>query len=291
MGPSPNSKGVNNLRMQSSNVVVGYHHWGQVDGIFAWCLARAVAHEGGRIRYVIQLASPYTDEARNKLVEEFLADPSKPEFFLMVDGDIEFEKDAISRTMFIADAYDAQVVWGNYMLGGMTNSLFMRDPTGETDLACAMTDLKPGTVYGGIYGGGTGWCLMRRGLLEKMRDVYGDPWPWFGRDDLEDKQGKIIKMGEDLTFGRRVWYLGETQVGYTGLKLLHRKTNPMCPPFMADEVGGDGRLVINNAFIPRSAQTTTAGRPADPPPTATTESQGDQDHGGDIRSEEETVPR
>jgi hypothetical protein len=176
------------------------------------------------------MPSPYTDEARNKIVSTFLAMPPA-DFLLMLDCDIEFEKDAISKSMWVAQNTGAAVVWGNYVLGGHSNSLFSKDP--ESDLGIALTDCKPNMVYEGVYAGGTGWCLMRREHLLAMKEKYkDDPWPWFARDIVKDKDGTLVRMGEDFTFGKRTWEMGAKQVGYTGLMLIHHKFQPLCPPFM-----------------------------------------------------------
>lgn len=189
-----------------------------------------MAYEGNRIASVIELPSPYTDEARNKIVETFLASPPV-DFLLMVDADIEFERDAISKTMWIAQNTGADVVWGNYSLGSFTNSLYVRDPDGS-DLAIFLENLKPNMVYENIYAGGTGWCLITRKVLEEMREKCEGPWFWFARDIIKDENGKEIRMGEDLTFGKRVFSLGRKQVGYTGIFLVHHKLHATAPQFM-----------------------------------------------------------
>ena len=217
--------------MRSPSVVVGWHDWGMVSGFFTYSLARAVAFEGGRVKACLRQPSPYTEEARNKIVETFLALPQGADYLLMVDADIEFERDAISKTMWVAQNFDADVVWGNYALGTFSNSVFTKD--GESELAVAMENLQPNMVYHNTYAGGTGWCLMKKSLLEKMRDTYPGPWHWFERDLVDDVNGKVVKMGEDLSFGRRVWKMGGKQISYTGIFLVHHKNTPTIPGFMA----------------------------------------------------------
>ncbi len=220
--------------MRSPRVVVGFHHFGHVAGKFAYSLARAVAYEGGRILSVVELPSPYTDQARNQIVERFLL--TDAQYLLMVDADIEFEKDAISKTMWVAQNFNADVVWGNYALGNFANSLFSRDD--KSDYAVAMFNLNPNMVYENVYCGGTGWCLSDRRILEKLKtSLAPDPWPWFGRDMVSgtgDQEGKTVRLGEDMTFGKRVFYAGGKQVGYTGIFLVHHKMQPMVPHFMSD---------------------------------------------------------
>lgn len=227
--------------MRSPHVVVGWHDWGLVNGNFAFSLARAIAYEGGRINSCIRMPSPYTEEARNRVVETFLEMPST-EYLLMVDGDIEFEKDAISKTMWVAQNFGAQVVWGNYALGTFSNSLFKKDP--DSELAISLDGLAPNMVYEAIYAGGTGWCLMTRKLLEEMKTTYPGPWHWFNRDEVPGEGGKLIKMGEDLSFGRRVAKMGRKQIGYTGIFLIHHKFHPTAPHFMQQVVEELGSTMV-----------------------------------------------
>jgi hypothetical protein len=215
---------------RSPHVVIGFHSWGLVSSKFAYALARACAYEGGRIASCIEIQSPYTDDARNRIVDRFLSMKPGPEYLMMVDGDIEFEKDAISKTMWIAQHYDADVVWGNYSLGSFSNSLFAKDET--TELAIGLENLNPDKVYEGIYGGGTGWCLMNRRLLTEMKEQFPGPWYWFDRDVVKGAEGEDIKLGEDLSFGRRAWKMNAKQVGYTGVFLIHHKMHPTAPQFM-----------------------------------------------------------
>jgi hypothetical protein len=234
--------------MRSPYVVIGFHDFGMVTGKFAYCLSRAVAYEGNRIKSVVRWPGPYTDEARNKIVETFLAFPEQVEYLMMVDADIDFEKDAISKTMWIAQNTKADVVWGNYALGTFSNSLFAKDPDG-TEFAAPLDELKPNKVYENIYAGGTGWCLMRRPLLVKMKETFPGPWHWFERDVVTSPEGKIVKMGEDLSFGKRVASMeGTKQVGYTGNFLVHHKLHPTVPQFMgpvAEELG----LTVNTQSV------------------------------------------
>lgn len=222
---------------RSPHIVVGWHDWGLVSGFFTYSLARAIAYEGGRIKSCIRQPSPYTEEARNKIVETFLAMPAA-DYLLMVDADIEFEKDAISKTMWVAQNFDADVVWGNYALGTFSNSVFAKDEA--TELAVSMENLQPNMIYNNCYAGGTGWCLMKRSLLEKMKDEFPGPWHWFERDLVNDAEGKVVKMGEDLSFGRRVWKMGGKQIAYTGVFLVHHKNTATVPGFMAPVAEGMG---------------------------------------------------
>lgn len=225
--------------LQPATVVIGFHSHGSVVSKFCYSLCRAVAYEGGKIKSVIEHTSPYTDDSRNKIVQTFLALPYV-DYLLMVDADLEFEKDAISKTMWIAQHTGADVVWGNYALGNFTNSMFRKDPDSDLAISATAEEVQPDRVYEGIYAGGTGWCLMKRDLLEAMKDEYPAPWHWFDRDTVVGQNNEKVKLGEDLTFGKRVFHMkGRKQVGYTGLNLIHHKMHATVPIFMASEQKSD----------------------------------------------------
>jgi hypothetical protein len=182
---------------------------------------------------VLELGSPYVDEARNKIVEGFL-DSTEEDYLLMLDADIEFEKDAISKTMFVAENFGADVVWGNYSLGTFANSIFGKDP--ESDFGIELGALEPNKIYHDVYAGGTGWCLMHRNVLLAMKEKYPGPWHWFDRDYVTDPAGKVVKFGEDMSFGRRIYQMGGKQLGFTGIILIHHKLHATVPQMMQEVV-------------------------------------------------------
>ena len=221
--------------MKPPYVAVGFHTFGFVQTKFTMSLLKASSYEGTRIAGFLDVTGPYTDEARNRIVEAFLSG-TNAEYLLMVDADIEFDRDAITKTVMVAETTKADVVWANYVLGNFSPSLFYKDE--NSFFGTPVPNLEPNQIYHGIYAGGTGWCLMRRGILEKMKTEYAAPWHWFDRDVIDSlKEPKVpMKMGEDMTFGKRVWELGGTQVGYTGITLIHHKNFPHVPKFMAEAI-------------------------------------------------------
>lgn len=216
-------------------VAIGYHSWGLVSDRFAWSLARSCAYSGNKIQGVLPpVRSPYTDEARNQIVAQYLGMVDRPKYLLMLDGDIEFLADSVDKTINIAEHHNADVVWGNYALGDGRNSIFTTDVVQGTEFALGLEKLNVNYVYRPVYAGGTGWVLMKGDLLQKMRVECEGPWYWFARDVITDHEGKVAKMGEDLTFGKRAHSLGAVQIGYTGLFLQHWKMIPLVPDYLKD---------------------------------------------------------
>ncbi len=215
--------------LHGARVVLGFHHFGMVTTRFALSLAGAIRYEGSKIAGLIENAGPYVDESRNHVAREFLKLPYG-DYLLMMDADIEFPEDAITRTVFVAESSQAKVVWGNYALSHFGNSIFTKDQ--KTDLFVPLGNLQPLAIYEGVEGGGTGWVLAHRDVLKAMEQNYPPPWQWFDRELTPDQDGKMIKLGEDLTFGLRAHKLGFKQVGYTGLMLIHHKLKGCVPEFM-----------------------------------------------------------
>ncbi len=203
----------------------------------------SIRYEGTKFAGLIHRQGPYVDEARNQIVEEFLRLPYG-DFLLMVDADIEFPEDSLTRTLFIAESLDVKVVWGNYALGHAGNSIFAKDA--QTDMFVPLGNLTKLGVYRGIAGGGTGWLLIHRSVLTQMKEVFPGPWHWFGREVVPDKDGKNVILGEDLTFGLRCHKLGVEQVGYTGLMLVHHKLKGTVPDFMEEWAAQTGYSVVSS---------------------------------------------
>ncbi len=231
------------LSLAGTKVVVGFHHYGTIVTSFGLSMMASIRYEGTKFAGLIHRQGPYVDEARNQIVAEFLNLPYG-DFLLMVDADIEFPEDSITRTLFIAESLDVKVVWGNYALGHAGNSIFAKDA--QTDMFVPLGNLQKLGIYRGIAGGGTGWLLVHRSVLAQMKETFPGPWHWFGREVVPDKDGKNVILGEDLTFGLRCHKLGVEQVGYTGLLLVHHKLKGTVPDFMEEWATQTGYAVVSS---------------------------------------------
>lgn len=216
--------------------MVGFHHYGTVVTAFAMSLLGALRYEGSKIGAIIEQPSPYVDEARNKIAETVLTLPFA-EYMLMLDADISFSEDAISRTLTVLQMTNSDVVWGNYALGNFGNSIFVRDrgfsAGKDTELFRPVGALESERIYEDIHGGGTGWLFCTRKVLETMAEHNKDrAWKFFDRFETKDDKGNLIRIGEDLAFGNLADKLGFKQVGYTGVLLVHNKLKGIIPDFM-----------------------------------------------------------
>jgi hypothetical protein len=224
-------------------VVVAWHDFGQVTGEFTFSLANMVAYSGHVFFGAIRQQSCYLTTARNQIVDKFLKSPA--DYLLMVDADLEFNADALNRTLSIQQMTDAPILYGNYCLGDGRSSIFLR--VDEYGLPVHGDVLEPKTIYN-VAVGATGWMLATREALEAFKAPFShDPWPWFGHDlakapnytalkNTEDE----LRLGEDVSFCKRARALGIPMFGYTGLMLLHHKSSPILNDFMipyAQELG------------------------------------------------------
>jgi hypothetical protein len=188
----------------------------------------------------IHYPSCYVDEARNKLVEEFLSVPDVTHL-MMIDADMIFPQHAFNYTYMVQQATGADVVYGNYALGNAGNSLFGPSDTPEGEPS-VLVKLEPNVIYQQVVTGGTGWLLTTKAFLLKMRESYPGPWYWFDRDLTSDGKGK---KGEDITFGQRATACGGKIVGTTGLLLKHSKPFPLVPSYVPETPGIQTMRVAN----------------------------------------------
>ncbi len=228
-------------------VVIGWHDFGSTLGVFAESLANMVAYSGRLYSGTMREQSCYLTAARNLIVHKFLKSPA--EFLLMIDADLEFPADALHKTIAVQQLVNASVLFGNYCLGDGRDSIF--ESVGKDGLPEQFASLEPGQIYE-VSAGSTGWVLFRRDFLEDMRSAYsGDSWPWFNHDYVKAAEvDKLLvnnlgefRMGEDITFSKRVRDMGIKMHGYTGLPLIHHKSAPMANDFMTGYLKSLGLVV------------------------------------------------
>jgi hypothetical protein len=253
-------------------VIIGFHNWGMVHTKFMDSVIQCLGYEGKRIGGVLNVVSPYVTEARNRVVHKFLQ-YGQAKWLLMVDADIEFPEDAVSSCIYLAEANNLQVLAGDYALGNAGHSLFAKDPNSE--LCQPLGNLEPNVLYRDVYGAGTGWLFMRKDALEKVKEAYPGPWHWFDHDPvpipdvtkkesyhpalqgtLESEKGGFneagtLRMGEDLSFCRRLHKVGVEVCGLTGLRLIHHKSKGIVSQELSILFeGNEGVIAVPNPFIP-----------------------------------------
>jgi hypothetical protein len=155
-------------------------------------------------------SGPYMDMARNELVRRFY----QPQFdecdrLLMIDSDIEFRPEDVRRL----EADDLPIVSGVYhnVFDGVMRPIAYEWSDDRTGMIPVVTwpdgvstnndsYADPITTTDGV---GAGFLMIRRDVLDTMRDHYGEPCPWFAEEIIEG-----VHWGEDLCFCLRAAELG-----------------------------------------------------------------------------------
>lgn len=196
-----------------------------------------------------KFSSANISNARNDVVREFLAMPSRPDWLWMVDCDMEWEQDAVER--LLQSAYDdagelkAHVVGGlcfGVHDGALWPTLYALDrndagevgvfryndyprPTGDED--CMFQVASTGAAF----------LLIHREVLEAMRDRgFNGTYPWFQETEMMGKP-----CGEDFTFCLRAGQLGYPVWVNTAVKIGHHKSYVLREQMFLEQQGLDKR--------------------------------------------------
>jgi hypothetical protein len=228
----------------SDKIAIGFHSFGTVTTGFAVALSGMIRYEGLRVSNMIHVPSPYVAEARNKIVHQFLYKTTATHL-LMVDCDLEFPDDSLSRTYSAMKHVGAEVMFGCYALGDYRPSVFGFPPENTSNLPTVALDLKHGEVYN-IFAGSTGWLLATREALTKIEEANTNRhWKWFDHDieyagetfslgELGKIDNHTIRIGEDFSFSKRAREAGVKLWGTTSPLLLHCKYQPLLNSFQRE---------------------------------------------------------
>lgn len=208
--------------MGESNVAIGVMTAGDIRMECAESLVAAMATKVAKIIFFVG-SGPYLDDGRNKVARLF-TDPVFAEQgcdrLLMVDSDIEFKPDDVSRLAEL----DLPVVSGVYhnsyhelgvkpvVYDWMVNELGMK--------TLAVIDKWPNRKrLQSVTAIGAGFLMIRRDVLDVLYGIHGEPQPFFA-EDIRDG----IHFGEDLTFCLRCHEAGIDVIADTKTQLAHHKS-------------------------------------------------------------------
>jgi GT2 family glycosyltransferase len=213
--------------VSGDHAVIGYCHPGTVRAEFCASLL-SVAMEGKTpLDSVITLEwGPNISTARNKIAADFLSRPGDPDWLLMVDTDMVFGGDALDRLIDAADPAERPVVgglcWSPVDGGGPYPTMYELVEKGPGRIGFTRPRTIPEDRLVRVSATGTGFLLIHRLVLEKVRDTSGDvAAPWFREMPAGEP---LALMGEDLTFCLRVGAAGFPVYVHTGVKVGHMKT-------------------------------------------------------------------
>lgn len=195
-------------------------------------------HEHYLVGDIAQMSSPRIAETRCSAVDKFLTsnECKNANWLLMIDADMSFEPDTLSRMMQFAKFPDVAVL-GAYTHGGYPGRGSRIFPT-IYHLDSDEQGLKTKTWQGPVPRnalfkvGGTGaaFLLMHRQVLADMlvafgqrRDGTSHAYPWFEETSTSGSRG----YGEDITFCHRAMALGYPVWVTSSVEIAHVKPYPM----------------------------------------------------------------
>lgn len=213
--------------MNTDTFVLGYIHTGQVHQCFMSSVCNLLMYERQQWGGLMDTHGPYIANNRNTIVDGFLNKSDAP-WLLFVDTDIEFKPHQVYQLLDAAEGH--QIVSGLYFTK-------LTDPQGDLKLMPCWFVQMPDKTYAipssleigttqELAVCGMGFTLLGRTLLEKMAVAHkDDPHTWFGHDlSPAPHYGKIVRMGEDVTFCTRALALGYNPLGVATV-VNHRKAH------------------------------------------------------------------
>lgn len=166
---------------------------------------------------------PNISTARNRIADDFLTRPTP--WLLMCDTDMVFAGDALDRLIAVADPADRPVMgalcYSPVAGGGPYPTMYELVEKGPGRIGFVRPETVPDDQVVRVSATGTGFLLIHRSVLEKVRETSGDvSAPWF----RESPAGEPLSlMGEDLTFCLRAGAAGFPVHVHTGVQAGHMK--------------------------------------------------------------------
>jgi GT2 family glycosyltransferase len=208
----------------ADHAVIGYVRRAHVFGVFCESLVSTAMECRTPLDAVLRYESgPNISTPRNLVVDEFLRSYTAP-WLLMVDTDMVFAGDALDRLIAAADPVERPVVGAlcfSPAAGEVRPTMYelTQKPSGE--LAFAHWESWPEDACVRVSATGTGFLLMHRDALERVRASSGDvAAPWFRESPVG---APLALMGEDMTFCLRCAAAGIPVHVHTGVQVGHMK--------------------------------------------------------------------
>jgi GT2 family glycosyltransferase len=209
------------------SVFVGFPHGGNCTPQFTLSLVGLVYHDARKrdvIRVIEGAGGLYVAQNRNNLVRSFIARGC--EWLLQIDTDEEFDKEILYKLLDVADPIKRPIITGLYF-GYEGNQVRNLRPLWYESVAneeFSLISTIPNNSLVKLSGCGTGCLLVHRSVFEKFPESE-DEWKYFGHDIIL-VDGRYKRLGEDLSFCKRVRSLGFDIWGHSGAQLSHYKTRP-----------------------------------------------------------------
>jgi hypothetical protein len=189
-------------------------------------------------RTIAVQAGPMIDQARNDIVEAFLAHPDRPDWLLMVDADMVWTPGDVRRLFEAADAETHPVIGGlcfadDQRAGTIWPTMMVLHPgrDGESPDMGRVMDWPRGQIVK-VDSTGAAFLLVHRSVYERVREVMGpeNPAPWFFISYLRG-----IRLGEDVGFCLRCRALDIPVHVHTAVSIGHVKQRVLDEALFEDQ--------------------------------------------------------
>lgn len=222
---------------QRRTVAFGYVHPDQVSVLFHTSFLQTVLWDKANHSLIVggagKFSSANISNARNEVVRQFLAMPSRPEWLWMVDTDMEWQADAVHR--LIESAYDDGGDLKAHIVGGLCfgvhdgrlwPTLYRLGEADDGEIGVFRYNDYPrperdgDDCMFGVDATGAAFLLIHRQVLEDMLErQFNRTYPWFQEMELDGKT-----CGEDFTFCLRARQAGYPTWVNTGVRIGHHKS-------------------------------------------------------------------
>ncbi len=208
---------------------------GDVKGDFAMSLLGVQGFDHGSRRILagtIRCPGLYVDDNRNRCADEFLAQAGNlgVEWMLMLDSDMQFDRDVPYRLLDAADSVKRPILSALYFgyiksnLANGFNAIWMKKH-GDGYRTLMFDDLNLKEEITELDAVGMGCCLIHRSVFEKMAEAPDfRRLQWFGREVIDHEGGVIGRYGEDVAFCNRAQRAGFKIHGHGGVAIDHIKS-------------------------------------------------------------------
>lgn len=211
----------------TGTVAIGYLHGIEVTSSFANSLAHLLIYEAfltddSPVRAMFpEFSGVNVSSARNELVRKFLTE-CDADWLLMIDSDMQFDRDALRRLMANADLERAPIV-GALCFGADDTKLFPTlysfEQDGDGKVHTVRYKTYPQQSMFQVGATGAAFVLVHRGVLQAVQErAFNSVYPWFQETELNGH-----RCGEDITFFLRAGICGYPVWVDTGVEVGHQK--------------------------------------------------------------------
>jgi hypothetical protein len=206
-------------------LVIAYISPGQTSTYFTESLMKTVLvgyREGWLANVLQEWSSANVSAARNTLTDRFL-DNGVGEWLLWIDADMQWDPEAVTDLLSVADPQRAPIV-GGLCFGQSTDGMYPTIYMGYQTEDGAFTTIRVRDYARDsmvrVAATGAAFLLIHRSALERMRAQGFDPaFPFFA-----ESGGNGKPVGEDITFCIRAGICGLPVYVHTGVRIGHHKS-------------------------------------------------------------------